>query len=119
MKKPIKPKPHFYSQCFQGLQQIAVDMGYNLVIHGSMNRDMDLVAIPWIDKPKSHKELLDSFCEYLGTDPIMQLDNYFPGRLPGGRYSYIINLNRGSKFDGYKDQEYYLDISITPLIPNY
>lgn len=117
--KPIKAKPHFYSVCLESLQKIARDMGYNLIIHGSMNRDMDLVAIPWIDNPKSHAELLQSFCEYLGV-PYLTNTNNEPCHfsiLPGGRSSYIINLNRGgSKYNGYLDEQYYLDISITPLL---
>ena len=34
----------------------------------------------------------------------------------GGRNSYVINLNRGGSFTDYIDQEYYLDISVTPLV---
>lgn len=115
--KPIKPKPHFYAVCFEGLQQIAKDCGYNLVIHGSMNRDMDLIAIPWIDEPTSHFDMLDKFCNYLGVPiPVngrLERDYMF-SILGGGRFSYVINLNRGGKFNGYLDAEYYLDISITP-----
>lgn len=39
--------------------------------------------------------------------------------LPGGRKSYIININRGNKngeWVRYADEQYYLDISVTPLI---
>ncbi len=118
--KPIKAKPHFYSVCFEGLQRIAKDMGYNLIIHGSMDRDMDLVAVPWVDNPRSHTELLNAFCEYLGV-PKEEKDSsnvipYMFKILPGGRSSYVINLNRGGKFNGYLDAQYYLDISITPLV---
>lgn len=116
--KPIKVKPHFYAVCLSGLQQIAKDMGYNILIHGSMNRDMDLVAVAWIDEPKSHIELLDAFCEYLGV-PIASTENgrdgYMYSLLGGGRHSYIINLYRGGKFNGYLDAQYYLDISFTPF----
>lgn len=116
--KPIKAKPHFYSVCLEGLQQIAKDMGYNLLIHGSMNRDMDLVAVPWVDEPKPHSELLKGFCEYLGV-PYLTNTKEEPCHftmLAGGRSSYVINLNRGGKFNGYLDAMYYLDISITPLL---
>ena len=116
--KPIKAKPHFYAVCFEGLQQIAKDLGYNLVIHGSMNRDMDLVAITWINEPKSHLELLHAFCEYLGIVKFDDIEHYCPSILPGGRSSYILNLNRGCKFNGYLDAEYYIDLSITPFVTN-
>jgi hypothetical protein len=117
-EKPIKAKPHFYAVCLEGLQAIAKGMGYNLIIHGSMNRDMDLVAIPWIDEPKTHVELLLSFCEYLGVPKPMNTEgeyDFMYSVLGGGRHSYVINLNRGGKFNGYLDAQYYLDISITPL----
>lgn len=119
MEKPVKAKPAFYAQCYLELLFTAIDHGYNLLIHGSMNRDMDLVAVPWVDDPKPHHELLDAFCETLGTakqrSPNDEPDYMF-STLPGGRSSYVINLNRGGKFNGYVDEQYYLDISITPLV---
>lgn len=117
--KPIKAKPHFYAHCFQGLIEIAKAKGYNLLLHGSMNRDLDLVAVPWIDDPATHIELLDSFCEFLGVPLQRDPDDkpaYLYSVLGGGRHSYVINLNRGGRFNGYIDEQYYLDISITPLI---
>lgn len=117
--KPLKAKPHFYAVVFADLQKTAYDRGYNLVLHGSLARDMDLVAIPWVDIPASHYDLLAAFCDYLGvsipTDASGNPD-YLHSVLPGGRHSYVINLNRGGKFNGYLDLEYYLDISITPLV---
>jgi hypothetical protein len=123
--KPVKAKPAFYAHCYQGLQKLARDFGYNLLLHGSMDRDMDLVAVPWIDEPKTHLELLQEFNMFLNgitsatvinTEEDILLRCYQYGALPGGRSSYIINLNRGGKFNGYLDEQYYLDISITPLI---
>lgn len=117
--KPIKTKPMFYAYCLAGLQEVAKGFGYNLVIHGSMDRDMDLIAVPWIDEPKGHIELLNAFCEYLGVPrPIKtngEPDFHF-SILPGGRSSYVIMLNRGGMFNGYVDEQFYLDISITPAV---
>ena len=120
MLKPIKPKPHFYACIFQYLQQIAADNGYNLVVHGSMNRDLDLIAIPWVDNPIKEKELVKKFALYLrgvsyedGTEE----RGYMHSKLPGGRNSYVINLNRGGVWNEFMiDEEYYLDISFTPLV---
>lgn len=130
--KPIKARPAFYAHIYTALQGFARELGYNLLIHGSMNRDMDLVAVPWSDEPKSHLELLQTFSKFLNgveggalvNDQFFTyeqeeqdiLEKYYCfSRLPGGRSSYIINLNRGGKFNGYIDEQYYLDISITPL----
>lgn len=116
--KPIKAKPHFYSVCLHGLQEIAKGMGYNLVIHGSMNRDMDLIAIAWVDNARPQIELLLAFCDYLGVPARTNTNgehDFMHSVLPGRRDSYVINLNRGGKFNGYLDAEYYLDISFTPI----
>ena len=96
-----------------------------------MDRDMDLVAVPWTDSPKTHLELLQAFNKFLNgieggalvNDQFFTyeqeeqniLEKYYCfSKLPGGRSSYIINLNRGGRFNGYIDEQYYLDISITP-----
>jgi len=126
MEKPQKAKPQFYACCFQPLQKIARELGYNLLLHGSMDRDMDLVAVPWVDNPKSHLELLQAFNLWLnGVEKVVSDTNkfsveescYMYSILPGGRSSYVINLDRGGKHNGYVDEQCYLDISITPL-PN-
>lgn len=119
MNKPVKAKPYFYSCCLKAMQEIAVEHGYNLLIHGSMNRDMDLVAVAWVDEPKTHVELLDAFSEYLGVPRMRTTDGSVPydfSTLPGGRSTYLINLNRGGRYNNYTDEQYYLDISFTPTI---
>lgn len=118
--KPVKPKPHFYAACLSTLQPIAREHGYNLLIHGSINRDMDLVAVPWIDEPKTHAELLKAFCNALGAMYLTDQNGKPCDHtvLPGGRDSYIIQLNRGMKWNNWQDEEWYIDISITPLIVN-
>lgn len=118
IQKPLKAKPQFYACAFQALQRIARELGYNLIMHGSMERDMDLVAIPWNDNPASHFELLKTFDLHLtGIHKCEEQfpDNYMFSVLPGGRSSYVINLNRGGPWANYTDEQWYLDISITPL----
>lgn len=114
MPKPIKAKPIFYTLILPDLMDIARNHGYNLIGHGSFNRDLDLIAIPWEDTPASHKELLHAFCTYLGAPKLELPEQYLHSMLPGHRYSYVINLNRG--FGTPEDPQWYLDISITPAI---
>lgn len=49
MDKEIKSKPVYYAIILPELQKIAVKHGYNLVPHGSFNRDFDLICIAWND----------------------------------------------------------------------
>lgn len=117
MDKPIKSKPIFYSFVLQGLQEIARKHGYNLLIHGSMNRDMDLVCVPWVDRPYDHLTLLDQFSMYLGCERNNTLpweQHYMFSILPGWRSSYVINLNRSWDHVNRTHLEWYLDISFTP-----
>lgn len=124
--KPIHAKPQLYAYYFLALKEIAKDFGYNLVVHGSMNRDLDLVAIPWVDDLKPEALMIEAMVEYLGGS-IQQRDGEPNILLPGGRKAYVLNLNRG----GYKrnekgeiahpidytpDPQYYIDISVTPHV---
>jgi hypothetical protein len=104
---------------YEQLKQIAEEYGYNLVVHGSMQRDLDLIAIPWIDNPKPEQDMIKDFQKYLtGCTLSMPDGNVHFTTLPGGCHSYTIDLNRGDKHGEwvrFEDKEYYLDISVTPL----
>jgi hypothetical protein len=112
--KPVAARPRLYSVYFQNLMEIAREMGYNLLVNGSMNRDLDLVAVPWVDNPKPEMELIQAFDDYLTGRHMDNLEYYLFKVLPGGRNAYVINLNRFRDKDGV-DPQYYIDISITPV----
>ena len=117
--KPIHVKPSFYAYVFEDLKKIAKKHGYNLALHGSMNRDLDLVAIPWVNEPSNELKMIKEFEIFLTercADESSMLEHYLYGTLPGGRTNYIINLNRGGHWNNYDDKQYYLDISVTPLV---
>lgn len=113
-----RPKPQFYAVVFPLLQECARREGYNLVLHGSMNRDLDLIAIPWVDNPSPEMSLIRALhkilCGY--TDDAWGKELFLHSFLPGGRSNYIINLNRGGEWNEFIDEQCYLDISITPLL---
>ena len=45
------------------MRRAAKDAGYALTVHGSLNRDIDLVAIPWVEHNVwSPDALLDALC---------------------------------------------------------
>lgn len=120
-KKPVKARPQFYAVCFEQLKTIAIEFGYNLLIHGSLDRDFDLIAVAWVDDPKAHEELLKAFCEYLNV-PYLTDTNGLPchySKLGGDRSSYVIDINRSNKSNNYKDEQYYIDISFTPSPNSY
>lgn len=128
--KPTHAKPNLYACYFFNMKEVAVSYGYNLVVHGSMNRDLDLIAIPWVDDPKPELELIKALAVCIGGKvmgkAIEGAENSYVSKLPGGRVNYVINLNRGGykrddkgdivePFEFTPDPEYYIDISVTPL----
>ena len=74
MKKPIALKPGLYAIFYEHLKQIAEYYGYNLFVHGSMNRDLDLIAIPWVDNPRPEQDMIKDFQEYLTGCTLLQPD---------------------------------------------
>jgi hypothetical protein len=118
--KPIHAKPSYYAIMFEPLKQIALKYGYNLVLHGSLNRDMDLIAIPWNDQIGSIESMLSDFCQFVGG----KLRKDEPSEKPHGRVTYIIDIYRGGyeKISPFVERTYhedpqtYIDISITPMI---
>ncbi|GAB3024305.1 hypothetical protein GCM10027051_31140 [Niabella terrae] len=123
MNKPTHAKPGLYAMYYEMLKDIAKLYGYNLLIHGSLHRDLDLVAVPWVDDPKDELLMIAEFDEYLsGKKYVDEMGNpdrnaYDYSVLPGGRRSYVINLNRGDKngeWVRFRDEQYYLDISVIP-----
>jgi len=120
--KVIKVKPGLYCIFYEHLKQIAFHYGFNLIVHGSMDRDLDLIAIPWDDICCHSKEqiMIKEFHEYLTGQVVRNDKGEIPfSELPGGRHNYTISLNRGNKHGEwvrFEDKEYYLDISVTPII---
>lgn len=102
--------PTFYANLVEDLRRVAREAGYALGLHGSMRRDFDLIAVPWIAKAVSPDELIERITkEFDGVK--------FPARLskfstlmsevtvrPHGRLCYVIGLG----------DRHYLDISVFP-----
>lgn len=127
--KPIYAKPSLYAFYFETIKAIGLKYGYNIVLHGSMNRDLDLVAIPWIEELGDKDAMIDEITKFIGGALLMQERSVYDtegkrfGLKPHGRMAYIININRNIeyKYDGiqaemkdYACAEYYIDISILP-----
>lgn len=115
----------FYSVILEPLRVIAKEYGYNLLVHGSMNRDLDLIMIPWRDNCAEADEAVKALAMYLGgklhdqrnasdKEPVYGKHIYDGA----GRVSYLISLNRENRFYSFDDEEYYLDISLTPKVVN-
>ncbi len=125
--KPIHARPSLFSFYFEIIKEIGLKHGYNIVLHGSMNRDLDLIAIPWVENIGDRELMVDEITAVIGGTLLMQnrsVNDTIGTRYdykPHNRIVYIININRDfeMKFNGlvskikeYADPQYYIDLSI-------
>lgn len=102
------------------LREAAEQMGYALTVHGSMERDIDVVAVPWADHAIDAEHVADRFfsiCRAVcgpvqwnggwedgcGREPPSGAGPN-PTRKPHGRLAWSIMFGGGP----------YLDLSVTP-----
>jgi hypothetical protein len=48
----------FYACMWNDFRQAALDCGWALGLHGSLNSDMDIMAMPWTEEAKSVEEMI-------------------------------------------------------------
>lgn len=58
LKETIPARAAAYAALYPMLLQIAKDHGYSLAVHGSIHRDLDLVAIPCIEEAEDPLKLI-------------------------------------------------------------
>lgn len=81
-----------YVAMYPALARAAMDCGYALAVHGSMARDMDLIAVAWVDDAKPVAELVEALraaCDGWIHAPRVSRD---PTPKPHGRLAWSIHL---------------------------
>ena len=124
MNKPVHVKPAIYSLYYYDLKVIAEKYGYNLVLHGSLARDMDLIAIPWVEVLGDVENMIQEFACAIGGS-VMTQSAESQKCFPHGRESRLISINRKHIEENHpwfqkgrqEDLQYYLDISVIPALP--
>lgn len=104
-----------YEQLIEPLREKARALGYALAVHGTLKRDIDLVACPWTDEAVPAHELAEALllvtAEVHGLafmTPAEGNDRYHragcPGNKPHGRLTWCWHLGGGP----------YVDLSVMP-----
>lgn len=99
----------WYVTAYIPLERIAWRHGYALALHGSMGRDLDVIAIPWTDDADEPERLMKAFVRFVKGKSNVKIKLYMPGvtKKPHGRLAYSIPVGH----DGH-----YLDVSIMPVL---
>jgi hypothetical protein len=108
--KPATLAP-MYATLLPPLSEAARSVGYALAVHGSMSRDLDVVAVPWTDEAADPRTLIAALMAICGGDlgrvngAGKRVD--LPEAKPHGRLAWVIFLPGG---------EAYIDLSVMPRV---
>lgn len=75
------------------VREIARDCGYAVGVHGSRERDLDLIAVPWSENAINPHQLVAALCERLNLwikpypEPALP---HNPERKPNGRIAWAL-----------------------------
>lgn len=100
-RKPSKPKPAYYAWVYWWLVPVARKHGYALALHGSLARDLDVIAVPWGPRSSSPQKLVDAMAAF------GHWSQSEPTEKPHGRVAWQILLGGGA----------YVDVSVMPRLP--
>lgn len=117
-KEDIERCRNIYERLIDPLRACARSMGYALGVHGTLSRDIDLIAVPWVSWAASPKELvvaIQATAARVNSGIAIESDHrtaanpvYFfegtPGSKPHGRLAWTFHLGGGP----------YLDLSVIP-----
>ena len=97
-----------YAALYPILAEAARKVGYALAIHGTMSRDLDVIAIPWIDDAVDADTVMNAIKDSCGAflievssniGGIIRRDGRDPTIKPHGRVSYSLHLEAGAVID--------------------
>lgn len=91
-----------YCAIYPELAELVRKHGYALAIHGSLQRDFDLICIPWVAAASEPDEVVKDICNVFALEEIGKQEVREHGRLV-----HTIKVSYG---------ECFIDLSFTPLI---
>ncbi len=91
----------YYAALYPQMAEIARLLGYALAIHGSLSRDLDLIAVPWTEEAVESECLAEALRGAVGG---FWAPHDFPATKPHGRRAWSIQMGSGP----------YIDLSVMP-----
>lgn len=89
--------PALYTLFYPLLVKLGQEVGWVFTVHGSMTRDMDVVAAPWHTHAIPEEDLVKEVAKRLGANP---LDPRIRRTVkPHGRVAVLIPLGHGATLD--------------------
>lgn len=104
----------FYAVTYAELRVAVRPLGYALGLHGSLRKDLDLIAIPWTEDAADEKSLVDVVCKTAGGLVLKKDKDDSFGLKPHGRHAYTIILGGCSAMLPPDEFATYIDLSVMP-----
>jgi hypothetical protein len=95
-------KAAFYACIWDDLRQAALNCGWALGLHGSLNNDMDIMAMPWIEDAKPIEEMIQALSDCFTENPFKNKHTKPNYDKPNNRVVYTMNIWA----------DFYLDINV-------
>lgn len=92
----------FYACLWNDLRQAALNCGWALGLHGSLNSDMDIMAMPWIEGASDSALMIESLEACFGGSDRLIFKTKVSTDKPNNRIVYTIHIF----------SDFYLDINI-------
>lgn len=108
--KPIRPAAS-YALIVPQLVEAVRPLGYALTLHGSLCRDLDLVAIPWADDAADPELVVDAIVDAIGGWRLHKAKE--PHKKPHGRLVYSVHF-KNANGNSLPDNHPYIDLSVMP-----
>jgi hypothetical protein len=109
----------FYAQLYPILYEKTLGYGYTLALHGTLQRDLDVIAVPWEENVSEPIHLIRALEKVSGGRCVPRIDRnglvigpYDPLPKPHGRLAWIIALSNAGPNGPY------IDISVAPKQQN-
>lgn len=96
---------HYCDVLLPALREAARSCGYAIAVHGSLERDIDLVAVPWVDMSVSPDAIVGELFGVV-TAVFKTAKLHPPSDKPHGRRAWLI------QFCG----EHFIDLSVMPVM---
>lgn len=98
----------YYSEILDTMRPVARECGYALAVHGSMKRDLDLIALAWRPDPESPSLMADKLARSIGVTFAHLVNFADPHRF----IYHIITPKYRRLEDGEKIAEGFIDLSV-------
>jgi hypothetical protein len=92
----------FYAACWEDLRKAALNCGWALGLHGSLNSDMDIMAMAWVDTAVEPREMVKRLCECFTDSDKLKKEIQIDINKPNNRVVYTIPIWA----------DFYLDINV-------